>query len=78
MSALYGGLTGNTKLVTRRSRVAQRAFIQTEYGRIEIFMLDDGRYEITRYVVRSGRTVDHVGTTLLMGNVNEECREEQA
>lgn len=74
MSKLYGGLSGKDKEVTRRASISQRAYVQTAYGRIEIFMLANGEYEVTRYVVRSGYTVDHLGVTIAKGNVNTEVR----
>lgn len=74
MSKLYGGLSGKDKTVTRQASISQRAYVQTEYGRIEVFMLANGEYEVTRYVVRNGYTVDSAGTMIAKGNVNQEVQ----
>lgn len=74
MSALYGKVTGDRGKRTSGTRCADRyvdTWVQTEFGRVAIFLTKDGSFEVTLEPV-SGRQTTGAYKVLASGNVNDQ------
>jgi hypothetical protein len=70
-STLYGKVISDRSEASRQSQHAVEAYVQTQYGRLTVYLSADGSYQVTRERVRDYAPCGGM-QTLASGNINSD------